>query len=134
MPTPADFPELARSLLDTFGDGWARQNITSLLSVFAEDAQFREAPFDPPRKGLSAIREYWQDIAYHQSEGTFQSGEIFAVGPWFAAEFKCLFRRRRTGQWVDVRGAVFCETEGDKISEMRMYWHRRVGAQVVSNG
>jgi ketosteroid isomerase-like protein len=35
-----------------------------------------------------------------------------------------VFRRRRTGQWVDARGAIFCETDGERITEMRMYWHR----------
>jgi ketosteroid isomerase-like protein len=49
------------------------------------------------------------------------------VGPWFSAEFKCTFRRRRTGEPVDVRGAIFCETADGLISEMRMYYHRVVG-------
>jgi hypothetical protein len=26
---------------------------------------------------------------------------------------------------MDVRGALFCETEGGEITEMRMYWQRR---------
>jgi len=46
------------------------------------------------------------------------------AGPWFATEFRCTYRRRRTGEWVDARGAMFCETKDDKITEMRMYWHR----------
>ena len=25
---------------------------------------------------------------------------------------------------LEARGAIFCETAGDKITEMRMYWHR----------
>src|SRR5881409_3415485 len=33
-------------------------------------------------------------------------------------------RPRRTGAWVDARGAMFCETKDGKITEMRMYWHR----------
>jgi hypothetical protein len=60
---------------------------------------------------------------------TFSSGEIFAAGPWFSTEFKCVFRRRRTGEWADARGAIFCETEGELISEMRMYWHRWSGGK-----
>ena len=53
-------------------------------------------------------------------------GEVFAVGPWFATEFRCTYTRRRTGDRVDVRGTLFCETGEGKISEMRMYWERRV--------
>ncbi|HET7599384.1 MAG TPA: nuclear transport factor 2 family protein [Gemmatimonadales bacterium] len=121
---------LGRTLIDTFGRGWARADVEELMSVFSDQAVFIETPFTEPLNGVAAIRSYWQDVPYHQSEITFSAGEIFAAGPWFAAEFKCVFRRRRTGEWVDARGAIFCETEGDKISEMRMYWHRSVGGQV----
>ena len=120
----SEFAQLARSLVDTFGRGWARQEPELLLSVFTEDALFRETPFAKPLEGLAAIRGYWGDLSYHQSEATFSSGEIFLVGPWFSVEYKCVFRRRRTGEWVEVRGSLFCETRDQKISEMRMYWHR----------
>jgi hypothetical protein len=33
---------------------------------------------------------------------------------------------------VDARGAVFCETKGEKVSEMRMYWHRFAGGRDTS--
>ena len=39
--------------------------------------------------------------------------------------------RRRTGDWVEARGAIFCETAGGKITEMRMYWHRWSGGREV---
>ena len=128
-----EFPPSARDLIDTFGDGWARQNSDQLLSVFTDDAVFREGPFGKPLEGLEAIRGYWGDLSYHQSKGTFTAGEIFVVGPWFSVEFKCVFRRRRTGEWVDVRGALFCETVDGKVSEMRMYWHRWARGQEISN-
>lgn len=115
---------LGRSLIDTFGQGWSGGNIDVLLSVFAAEARFIETPFSAPLVGSEAIRGYWKEIPYHQSEVTFTSGEIYAVGPWFSTEFKCTFRRRRTGEWVDARGAIFCELVEDRIGEMRMYWHR----------
>ena len=68
--------------------------------------------------------EYWKDVPANQAEVSFRSGEIYVAGPWFATEFRCLYRRRRTGEHVDARGAIFCETKGDKVSDMRMYWHR----------
>ena len=128
---PRDTGELGRSIVDSFGKGWAKQDIDLLLSVFSDDAVFLETSFAPPRKGLDAIRGYWRDVGYHQSEGRFSSGEIFAIGPWFSTEFKFVFRRRRTGEWVDVRGALFCETSQGKITEMRMYWHRWAGGREI---
>ena len=122
---------LGRQLVDTFGKGWSRGDTDLLLSVFSEKARFVETPFATAQEGIAAIREYWREIPYYQSEITFQSGEIFVVGPWFATEFKCTFRRRRTGEWVDARGALFCETDNGRISEMRIYWHRATAGREI---
>ena len=115
---------LGRTLVDTFGRGWSKLRVDLIASVFSPEAVFIETPFTEPIRGIEGIRKYWGDIPYHQSEVTFTSGEIFTVGPWFSTEFKCVFRRKRTGELVDARGAIFCETEAGLISEMRMYWHR----------
>lgn len=130
--TEAEIRALGRSLIDTFGQGWARGDLESLMSVFAPDIVFLETPFSEPRRGEVAVRRYWVDVPLHQSEITFSSGEIYAAGPWFSTEFKCVFRRKRTGEWVDARGAIFCETGGGKITEMRMYWHRWNGGRETS--
>jgi ketosteroid isomerase-like protein len=121
---------LGRTLIDTFGRGWTRAQLDVLMSVFSPTAVFIETPFSSPMSGEAAIRAYWQDIPYNQSEITFTAGEIYAAGPWFSTEFKCVFRRRRTGEWVEARGAIFCETDGEKITEMRMYWHRSTDGRV----
>jgi ketosteroid isomerase-like protein len=127
-----DTRELGRSLIDILGQGWSRGNVDLLMSVFAADMVFLETPFSEPLRGAEAVRRYWLEVPLHQSEVTFSSGEIFAAGPWFSTEFKCVFRRKRTGEWVDARGAIFCETDGAKITEMRMYWHRWNGGKETS--
>jgi ketosteroid isomerase-like protein len=123
---------LGRSLIDTFGTGWSKGNIELLMTVYAPEVVFIETPFSPPLKGLDEVRRYWAEVPYNQSEITFSSGEIYAAGPWFSTEFKCVFRRRRTGEWVEARGAIFCETESERITEMRMYWHRWNGGRETS--
>jgi ketosteroid isomerase-like protein len=127
-----DTRELGRSLIDDFGQGWSRGNVDLLMSVFAADMVFVETPFSEPLRGAESVRRYWLEVPLHQSEVTFSSGEIYAAGPWFSTEFKCVFRRKRTGEWVDARGAIFCETDGTKITEMRMYWHRWNGGKETS--
>jgi ketosteroid isomerase-like protein len=123
---------LGRSLIDTFGTGWSSGDIGLLMSVYAPEAVFIETPFSPPLRGTDAIREYWNEVPYNQSEVSFSSGEIYGAGPWFSTEFKCVFRRRRTGEWVEARGAIFCETDMERITEMRMYWHRWNGGRETS--
>jgi ketosteroid isomerase-like protein len=127
-----DTRELGRSLVDAFGQGWSRGNVDLLMSVFAADTVFVETPFSEPLRGVESVRRYWLEVPLHQSEVTFSSGEIYAAGAWFSTEFKCVFRRKRTGEWVDARGAIFCETDGAKITEMRMYWHRWNGGRETS--
>ena len=111
-------------LIAEFGLGWEKRDSDRMAGVFIEDGVFMADPFSAPLQGRDAIREYWRDIPREQAEISFKIGEVFVVGPWFSVEYRCRFRRRRTGEWVDVRGALFCETDSGQISEMRMYWHR----------
>jgi ketosteroid isomerase-like protein len=122
---PSITREQARDLVDTFASGWSKAHVDTILSSFTPDAVFIETPFAEPLQGSEAIRKYWSDVPYHQAEITVTTGEIYSAGPWFATEFKVVFRRRRTGEWVEARGALFCETREARISELRMYWHRR---------
>jgi ketosteroid isomerase-like protein len=124
---PADWKELRAAysgIIERFGKAWEEGLPDEITELFSGEAVFLASPFDEPLRGKAAIAEYWKDIPVEQAEVSFRYGEIYAAGPWFATEYKCTFRRRRTGQMIDVRGSLFCETEGGKISEMRMYWHR----------
>jgi hypothetical protein len=124
---PPDAPAARyAALIERFKTGWEQGNADRIVDLFAPDGVFVAGPFDPPAKGHDAIRAYWRDAPLEQAEVAFGFGEIFVAGPWFAVEFKCTFRRRRTGHKVIVRGALFCETSGDLLSEMRMYWDRVV--------
>jgi hypothetical protein len=123
---------LGRKLVDTLASGWNKGQVDTMLGVFSEEAVFIETPFSAPRTGISGIREWANDIPYYQSDVTFSTGEIYVAGPWFSTEFKLVFRRRTTGEWVEARGAMFAETDGSLITELRMYWHRWNGGRETS--
>lgn len=118
-----------RALIDAFARGWEGGDVEAIAAVFTDDVVFLETPFSREERGSAALRAYWKDIPLHQAETKVTMGEIYAAGPWFATEFRCTFRRRRSGEQVDARGAIFCETKDGKISEMRMYWHRYGGGK-----
>jgi len=127
MTSASDLPntrELGRNLVTEFEAGWSKGDVNRIVALFTDDAVFFETPFSDPIRGTLAIRKYWSDVPVNQAEIKVISGEIFAAGPWFSTEFKTTFRRRRTGEWIEAKGALFCETDGEKITEMRMYWHR----------
>ena len=119
--------EVFGELLAEFGAGWEKGDAARMANQFTPNAVFAPGAFDTPVRGSEAIARYWRDIPKTQAEIRFRAGEVFVAGPWFASEFRCTFRRRRTGEKVEVRGAVFCETESNKISEMRMYFDRATG-------
>lgn len=129
MAHDPSFPALAREILDAFAKGWSKGRVDLMVDLFHPQAILLETPFSPPLQGLDAIRAWAADIPYHQSETAFSTGELFVAGPWFSSEFKLVFRRRKTGEWVDARGALFAETDGQKITELRMYWHRFNGGR-----
>ena len=115
-----------RALLDEFALGWNNSEPERMADVFLPAGTFEPGPFEAACKGRAAILDYWRDVPEAQANVSFRYGEVFAVGPWFGTEFRCTYMRRRTGETIDVRGALFCETGEGKISEMRMYWERRV--------
>jgi len=123
---------IARALADQLAEGWSKGRPDLMVGVFSATPVFVETPFSAPLTGTDAIRQWASDIPYYQSEATFTVGEVFVAGPWFSTEFKLVFRRRTTGEWVDARGAIFAETDGAKITEMRMYWHRWNGGRETS--
>ena len=114
------------ALIAKFGQAWQQGKPELLAEVFTDDAVFVPGPFEAPLRGRDAIRLYWRDVPLEQAEIAFRHGEVFLAGPWFATEYKCTFRRRRTGEAVTVKGALFCETADGRIVEMRMYWERAV--------
>jgi hypothetical protein len=127
-PSPvARYAELIRR----FGVAWEQGQAEDIGAVFTPDATFVPGPFDPPLESRAAIVSYWRDVPLEQAEISFRAGEIFVAGPWFAVEFKSTFRRRRTGEKVVLKGALFCETEGELLSEMRLYWERAVDRPAV---
>ena len=113
-------------MVTAFGQAWESGNARAIAEVFTENGTFYPDPFATPVHGRRHIEDYWLDLPKTQAEVAFKWGEIYAAGPWFAVEIKCTFRRRRTGEWVDLRGALFCETRQGEILEMRMYYHRDI--------
>jgi len=124
MTTPPPTAAAFGALVARFGAGWEQGNADAMAGIFTEDAVFQPGPFETPIRGRAAIGTYWRDVPREQAEISFRCGEVFVAGPWFATEYKCTFRRRRTGEAIVIRGALFCETAGDLVSEMRMYWER----------
>lgn len=53
----------AGDLLETFGRAWQTFDGDLIVSMFTEDAEYNEDPFQPPMVGHNAIRAYWNEGA-----------------------------------------------------------------------
>lgn len=131
-PETPPIETVGRKLADTLAEGWSRARPDLIMSIFADEPTFIETPFSEPVVGFATLRNWFSDIPYQQSEPVFTVGEVFTVGPWFSTEFKLVFRRRKTGEMVEAKGALFAETDGARITELRMYWHRWNGGRETS--
>ena len=94
--------------MQKFGKAWEAGQPDVMAEVFADDGAFIPGPFEDPVRGRAAIAGYWSDVPSEQSAISFRFGEVFTAGPWFSTEFKCSYRRIRTGEWIEVSGAMFC--------------------------
>lgn len=115
-----------RALLGQFAEGWNQGDPGRMADAFLPEGVFQPGPFETPLRGRQAILDYWREVPLAQSDVSFRYGELFVAGPWFSTEFRCTYQRRRTGERVDVKGALFCETRDGKIAEMRILWERQV--------
>ena len=73
---PTSTKMLARELVDTFASAWSKGQLDRIISVFNTDAVFQETPYAERLEGTEAIRRYWRDVPYHQTEITVTTGEI----------------------------------------------------------
>jgi hypothetical protein len=76
MAAGDDTRALGRGLIDTFGIGWARPDLDVLMSVYAPEAVFVETPFSEALRGTEAIRRYWLEVPYNQSDGSQPSSRL----------------------------------------------------------
>jgi ketosteroid isomerase-like protein len=62
-----------------YEQAWRSPGTDSLDEVFAEDATYRHAPFEPPIFGLDAIAEMWEAERQGSDERFAMNSEIVAV-------------------------------------------------------
>lgn len=97
-------------------------------ALFAEDAEYRETPFDAPIVGRDAIHRYWADAAPHFRDAHF-SYEILAVtGDRGIALWRSDFVSVRTGSRGSLDGVFLVEFDAaGSCRTFREWWHRSTG-------
>lgn len=108
---------------------WEEGNPDLIKKIFTQNATYRVDPFTKKLiRGLRAITEYWAQVPKYQRNVRFVYGPVFHMGDsrW-GAEWKASYTKIETRGRIQLRGVLFCELKGDKISSFWEYWHIRGG-------
>ena len=105
--TPGD----GQDLLARFKAAWERRDPDRAVALFAEDAEYRFDPFEPPLVGHNAIREYWNEAAASQANVEFDAERVWAVNRTVLASWHAAFTRRASAERVRYRGFMTLELD-----------------------
>ena len=121
--TPGD----AQDILETYKRAWERRDPDLVMTIFTDEAEYREDPFEEPFKGANAIRAYWNEAVAGQAHVEFDAERIWVAGDTILASWHCAFTRRANSERVRLRGFMTLEVDGSrKVWRFREWWHRRV--------
>ena len=121
--TPGD----AQDILDTLKRAWERRDVDLAVSVFAEDAEWRQDPFEEPRRGSNAIRAHWNEFAARSAHVEFDAERIWVVDRTVLASWHGAYTVRRTAERFRLRGFLTMEVDdAGKVQRMREWWHERL--------
>jgi uncharacterized protein (TIGR02246 family) len=119
-------PDL-ESWLERYGRAWERKDPNAAITLFTEDATYRETPFDEVMSGREAIRAYWQQIPDTQDDISFGSEVLHAGGDRAFVHWWARYVRIRDGQRVRLDGAFVLEFENGLCRSLREWWHADPG-------
>ena len=131
MPEPKPIADpstqLAR-IMETYGRAWETRDPALVLEIFTEDATYQQDPFGAPMLGHAGIRRYWEEATRFHREVHFRWQPVSSTGNLHVVEWGAEFTREDSGRRIELRGVMFIELRGERISRFREYWLRRENA------
>ena len=116
----------AQDILETLKLAWERRDVDLAVSIFSEEAEYREDPFAEPIRGSNGIRAAWNEFAATTAHVEFDAERIWVVERTILASWHAAYTRRTNAERVRVRGFLTAEVDGEgKITRWREWWHMR---------
>ena len=115
----------AADLLASFGRAWETFDGDLIVSLFTENAEYHEDPFEPPLVGHNAIRAYWLNAAPSQDQVEFTVERHWVSGDTILAACHASYVERPSGDRVRMKAFFTFEMENGRISRFREWWHGR---------
>lgn len=112
----------AQDLLATFKRGREGRDPDVVLSLFADEAEYRIDPFTEPLSGSNAIRAHWNDVAATQVHVEWDAERIWVSGTTVLASWHGAHTRRRSGERVRERGFMTLELDAAGLVQRLRRW------------
>ena len=124
--TPGD----GQDLLARFKTARERRDPDRTLELFAEDAEYRNDPFEAAMTGHIAIRAHWNRIAAEEVHIDFDAEHIWIAGRTVLASWHGAFTRGATAERVRQRGFSTIEVDEEGLISRMRDWtlSRHVGS------
>jgi ketosteroid isomerase-like protein len=106
-------PGHGQDLLARLKRAMERRDPEGAMALFAEDAELRPDPFEPPLAGSLAIRGYWNELAASRANVEFDAERTWVAGDTVLTSWHAAFTQRRTGERIRQRGFMSIEVAED---------------------
>ena len=122
MGRDVDTATAARTWAAVWERGWQAFDVDAIAALYAEDVDFRSAPFRAPHAGRAGAREYvTQAFADESDVELCRFGEPRVWGDTATVEWWCVLREE--GRLATLAGVSVLRFGGDGlVSEQRDYW------------
>jgi len=91
----------AANWLDRYKAAWVNRDVELAVSLFTDDAEYREKRFGEPLQGHPTLRAYWNDrIFEHQRDISF------AYQIWSVKEDICVAGWQASFTWLPINGIM----------------------------
>ena len=111
------------STLATYIRAWVEQDPDLILTIFSEDASYRERAYAPPFIGHDQIRSYWANkVVKSQRNIRCNLLNLYIDGNTAIAEWEAEFDDKAEGLRKRLKEVAIIEFSSGLISELREYW------------
>ena len=117
----------AEAVLDRFATAWQTFDGDAWVELFADDAELREDPFEPPLVGRNAVRAYLLRSAELQEQVDFTAERHWVVDPTILVAWHASYVARDNRAAVRLAGFMTLEIRDGRIARLRQWVHRRDG-------
>lgn len=116
--TPGD----GQDLLARLKEARERRDVDALMDLFAETAEVRLDPFEPPIPDGLALREHWNGVVAEQLDVEFDAERVWVSGHTVLASWHSAWTSRANGSRLRERGFCTLELDPDgQVSRMRAW-------------